>query len=86
MHRFSEYHRGAVVIASGPLPNIHFPGILSPFLLMRRGVTINAGIVMMGPDNCEILGFGLWMATSRDQSRERNQHPVSSMLKYDAPE
>lgn len=45
-------------IASKPLPSIHFPGILSPFLGMRRGVTINAGIVMMGPGNWETLGMG----------------------------
>lgn len=73
MHRFSEYHRGAVVIASGPLPNIHFPGILSPFLLMRRGVTINAGIVMMGSDNWEILGMVFREATNAINSpRETN--------------
>ncbi|MGP0592607.1 hypothetical protein ACTRXD_08730 [Nitrospira sp. T9] len=44
-------------------------------------MTINAGIVMMGPDNWEIVGIGFRMAMSRDQSRERNQHPVWSMLK-----
>ena len=73
-------------IASKPLPSIHFPGILSPFLGMRRGVTINAGIVMMGPDDWEMLGIDFRMAMSCDQSRERNHHPVSLMLRDDAPE
>lgn len=86
MHRFSEYHKGAIGIASGPLPNIHFPGSPYPFLLMSRGVTINAGIVMMGPDDWEMLGIDFRRAMSRDQPRVRKQHSVSLMLKDDAPE
>jgi hypothetical protein len=53
---------------------------------MRRGVTINVGIVMMGPDDWEMLGIDFRMAMSRDQSHERKHHPVSLMLKDDAPE
>lgn len=49
-------------------------------------MTINAGIVMMGPDDWEMLGIDFRMAMSCDQSRERKQYPVSLMLKDDAPE
>ena len=86
IHRFSEPHNGAIVIANGFLHDIPSPRGFSRFLMMTKGVTMNAGIGMMGSDEAKNRGLVFVRPRAAINPVRGKQHPVSSMLEYDAPE